>query len=123
MKADETGFASVSKLVSSDPVVSIITFYTGGVQPLPVVTISLVLDLHTYHITLQKYNDKWSIGDTSEAYLYAQEQDQRLLKAIMQCLHLKSTEDSFQALSDYLDYINASALCDNEFRNIINFYK
>ena len=116
-------FKGVSEMVSEKPVVSQILFYTCVNKPLPVATISLVIDRRTYQATLQIYDGVWSMGDTSQAYLYAQEQDQKMLQAIMSRLNLTCVEDYFQALSDYFELIDASALCDIALNKVINVYK
>lgn len=116
-------FKGVSEMVSEKPVVSQILFYTCVDNPLPVATISLVIDRRSYNATLQIYDGVWSMGDTSEAYMYAREQDQKMLLAIMSYLRLTCIEDSFQALSDFFELVDASAMCDAELKKIIKFYK
>jgi hypothetical protein len=108
---------TVSELVSSKPVCSIISFYVADV-PIKTATVSFVFDRYTYHVSLQLYDGLWSMGDESEAYLYAQEQDQRLLKAVMDKLHLTHIEDAFQAIADYLVEVDANGLCNNAIKKI-----
>jgi hypothetical protein len=92
--------------------VGTINFYVTSDRPIPEISAQILLKRRYYTVALQKRNGLWGIGD--DAVLYTAEQDQRTISAIQSAMGLKTPEDAFQALADYLNNVNAHSICERE---------